>query len=68
MAMPLLAAIELVNRKPINVMVTNPAICQVADLAIVLVVVSIAVLLFSDRVWGVANSETQVWTFCTFAA
>lgn len=39
--MPPPAVIEFVNRKPISVIVKKPAICQVADLAMVLVVVSI---------------------------
>ncbi len=39
MAMPLLAAIELVNRNPISIIVARPATCQVTDLRISLVVV-----------------------------
>jgi len=44
--MPPLAANELVNRKPISIIVTKPASCQVTDLVMSLVVVSILDLPF----------------------
>lgn len=65
--MLLLAANDPVNTKPMSVIVISPATCQVTDLRISLVVVSMS-LSPKELLFPLAIPDVEEWTFCEFAA